>query len=71
VVGAFPDGESALNKAPSRMCEKYWTPPSTAVFANLSQSKLPVLRLHGLALPVAGVDQAWWTTEPRSGVILP
>ncbi len=31
------------------------------VFANLSQSKLPLLRLHRLALPIAGVDEGWWT----------
>jgi hypothetical protein len=30
------------------------------VFANLSQAKLPLFRLHHLALPVEGVDQDWW-----------
>ncbi len=30
------------------------------VFANLSQAKLPILRLHRLALPLDGVNLEWW-----------
>jgi len=30
------------------------------VFANLSQAKLPILRLRHLTLPLSGADDSWW-----------
>jgi len=46
----------ALNQPAPGMALKF----DLTVFANLSQAKLPILRVHRMALPVHGVDQDWW-----------